>query len=281
MAIYKPSELKFFLEQLGIRPKKGLSQNFLIDGNVIRKIVATAAIEPGDIVLEIGPGPGALTQALLEAGAHVVAVEKDKILAESLNRLQTDDKRLSVYNEDIMDFPIRETLLPILNGRKAKLVANLPYHLTTPILLKLVQMQDVFSSLIVMVQQEVAERFTSSEGSKSYGSVTVYLNYHSTPHYAFIVSRNCFYPAPNVDSAIVLLNLKTPPVIDSPDLFFKMTRRAFEHRRKMLRASLKELYAPAEITQALVAIGLNPCARPEELSLNNFIALFNTLSHKA
>lgn len=274
MQIYKPSELRLFLSSLGVSPKKMFSQNFLIDGNIIRKIVDHACVQEGDVVLEIGPGPGALTEALLERGATVVAVEKDYILADALKRLQTADNRLTVFCQDILEFDIELNLLPLLKNRKAKVIANLPYHLTTPIIADLVLKKDVFSTLCVMVQDEVARRFTASPGHSEYGSFTVFLKFYSNPHYAFHVSRNCFYPIPNVESAVVLIDLKQPLMDSDHYSFFKLTRTSFEHRRKMLRSSLKSLYSADRITSALTALGLNPQARPEELSVEAFIKFF-------
>lgn len=279
MAIYKPSELIAFLSQHGIFPKKGLSQNFLIDGNIIRKIVSAAKVEKGDVVLEIGPGPGSLTQALLEAGAHVCAVEKDTVLAKALERLKAEDNELDVFCNDILQFPIEETLSKLLkSGKKAKVIANLPYHLTTPILVQLVPLRHLFSSLTVMVQEEVARRFTAEAGGADYGSFSVFLNFYTNPTYAFFVSHHCFYPEPRVDSAVVRLDLKTPPNVADVDAFFKMTRTAFEHRRKMLRGSLKSLYDSQSITEALEKLGKNAQARPEELSLDTFLDLFKILN---
>jgi 16S rRNA (adenine1518-N6/adenine1519-N6)-dimethyltransferase len=280
MAIYKPSELRLFLQELGIFPKKGLSQNFLIDGNIIRKIISKAQVAWGDLVLEIGPGPGSLTQALLEAGAHVLAVEKDAVLATALERLKIDN-RLDVFCEDILLFPLEEKLTPFIEkGQKVKVIANLPYHLTTPILAYLVPKRNLFSSLTLMVQEEVARRFTASPGTKDYSSFTLFLQFYTHPHYAFGVSRHCFYPEPNVDSAIVTLELKTPPLQEGEDSFFKLTRTAFEQRRKMLRASLKALVDPSDVTQALELMGKNPLARPEELSLADFLKLHQHLRLK-
>ncbi|WP_068467038.1 16S rRNA (adenine(1518)-N(6)/adenine(1519)-N(6))-dimethyltransferase RsmA [Candidatus Protochlamydia phocaeensis] len=277
--IYKPSELRLFLNQLGIFPKKGLSQNFLIDGNIIRKIVSASGVQPNETVLEIGPGPGSLTQALLEAGAQVVAVEKDEVLAQALERLNTPAEQLSIFCQDIMTFPFKDILPPRLKeGQRAKVIANLPYHLTTPILSTLVPHTALFSSLTVMVQEEVARRMTASPGSSDYSSLTVFLHFYSNPRYAFTVSRNCFYPAPKVDSAIVVLELKEPPLaIQEQDSFFKMTRTAFEHRRKMLRASLKPLFDSQAVSKALEAIGQDPLARPEMLSLEDFVQLYHQL----
>jgi 16S rRNA (adenine1518-N6/adenine1519-N6)-dimethyltransferase len=277
MPIYKPTELHQFLSGLGIAPKKGLSQNFLIDGNIIRKIVSAAGVKKGDTVLEIGPGPGSLSECLLDAGVHLIAVEKDLILAEALARLKNSERNLEIFCEDIMKFPIAERLSPIIAGGKAKAIANLPYHLTTPIIIYLIQQKTIFSSLVVMVQEEVARRFVAKPGTSEYSSFTLFLNFHTKPRYAFTVSKNCFYPAPSVESAVVILELREPPYVSNEIKFFEMTRRSFEHRRKMLRGSLRDLYAPAAIMQALTKIGKTPQARPEELSLEEFINLFELL----
>lgn len=280
MPIYKPSELRQFLAELNIFPKKGLSQNFLIDGNIIRKIVETANVQPGDYVLEIGPGPGSLTEALLEKGAHVIAVEKDHMLANSLERLQKHSGTLKVYCQDVMEFPIGDIFSKLLGkDKKAKVIANLPYHVTTPILAQLAPMHQIFSSLTVMVQEEVARRFTARPGTHEYGSFSVFLNFYTNPRYAFTVSQHCFYPEPKVQSAVVILELKAPPKVSDQDQFFVMTRTAFSHRRKMLRGSLRELYKPEDVEKALAAIGLTPTSRPEELSLDQFLALFETLNN--
>jgi 16S rRNA (adenine1518-N6/adenine1519-N6)-dimethyltransferase len=279
MPIYKPSELHEFLNSLGTGPKKGLSQNFLIDGNILRKIVQTAKVTPGDVVVEIGSGPGSLTEELLKNGAHVIAVEKDAVLAKALERLKTDGRQLDIYNDDILTCPLEQILTPLLSGgNKAKIIANLPYHLTTPIVVSLIKMRHLFSSLILMVQDEVARRFTAVPKTSAYSSFTVFLNFYSTPHYAFSVSKHCFYPAPKVNSAIVDIELKEPPYVSDEDAFFTLTRTSFEHRRKMLRGSLREIYSPASIEAALISIGNNPLARPEELSLNEFIKLFEILN---
>jgi 16S rRNA (adenine1518-N6/adenine1519-N6)-dimethyltransferase len=275
MPIYKPSELRLFLNQLGLFPKKGLSQNFLIDGNIIRKIVALSDVQSDDTVLEIGPGPGALTQALLETGAHVVAVEKDAVLAEALERLQNPALQLTVFCHDILTFPLEQEMPRfIMEGKKAKVIANLPYHLTTPIVTQLVPLRDIFSILIVMVQEEVARRFTAQPDTPDYSSFSIFLRFYTTPRYAFTVSRNCFYPIPKVNSAIVVLELREPPLCEEEiNTFFQLTRTAFEQRRKMLRASLKHLFPPQRVEQALEEIGQTQLARPEALSLEQFLQL--------
>lgn len=278
--MYKPTDLHNHLQELGTGPKRRLSQNFLIDGNIVRKIVETAQVTPDDVVLEIGPGPGALTQELLKTGARVIAVEKDRILASGLEKLQTDDKRLTIYSEDILTFPLQERLQPFLKpGQKIKVISNLPYHLTTPILKHLIEgdSRHLLSHLVVMVQDEVARRFTASSGSADYSSVSIFLSFYSNPHYAFKVSNQCFYPKPKVQSAVVVLDIKEPPLTENRAAFFKMTRTSFEHRRKMLRSSLSEIYLPADVMKALEKLNLKPTARPEELSLEQFLQLFKLL----
>lgn len=279
--MYKPTDLHQHLQELNTGPKKRLSQNFLIDGNIVRKIVETAKVSSEDVVLEIGPGPGALTKALMEAGAIVIAVEKDQALASGLKKLQSPDQRLTVFSEDILEFPLGLRLKPFLKPeQKIKVISNLPYHLTTPILKHLIEGndRDLFSHIVVMVQDEVARRFTASCGSPDYSSASVFLSFYTKPSYAFKVSNQCFFPTPKVQSAVVILELKEPPLKDKKDLFFKMTRTSFGHRRKMLRSSLSELYSPAKIMEALEAIGLKPTARPEELSLERFLQLFKLLN---
>lgn len=278
MPIYKPSELREFLTSLGIAPKKFLSQNFLIDGNILRKIIASAAPSPEDIVLEIGPGPGSLTELLLESGATVVAVEKDPILADALKRLNPPDNRLKIYCEDIRSFSFEESLYPLLGeGKKAQVIANLPYHLTTPILARLLPLHRYFSKLTIMVQNEMAQRMISKPHTSDYSSFTVFLNFFCQARYAFKVGCHSFYPAPKVDSAVAELILKPAPQVSNQDLFFELTRTAFKQRRKMLRSSLKDLYPAGLITHFLEEIGQNPKARPEELNLDEFIQLFEKL----
>ena len=281
MPLFRPSELINYLREQGLYAKKGLSQNFLIDGNILRKIIQAADLQPGDRVLEIGPGPGALTEQILAAGANVIAVEKDSGFAEIMpDWIRRSDpeavERLQVVNADIMDFPIDEYFSP--DGQRTKVIANLPYHLTTPIIAMLVKRPDLFSSLTVMVQDEVARRFVSKAGSKDYSSFTVFLEYYcGTVRYAFKVGRRCFFPAPKVDSAIVHLCPHVPREDVPEEAFFGMVRQAFQQRRKMLRKSLQPKYSAQATEQALESIDLVPTARPEQLSLEKWIALFQRL----
>lgn len=257
MPLTNPTELLAFLHALGVEPKKALSQNFLIDGNIVKKILKEADVQPGECILEIGSGPGALTEALVEAGAEVYAVEKDAKFAESLKRFPS----VTVFAEDILKFSFE--LLP----KRLKVVANLPYHLTAPILILLAPRHEQFSRLTVMVQEEVGRRIAAQPKTKEYGSFTVFLNFYSMPRYAFKVSRHCFYPKPKVDSAIVSLDLKKPPLTHA-DPFFSMMHALFQHRRKMVKTTLGE-----KAGIILQQLGENPQARPEELSLDIFLKL--------
>lgn len=279
MPLYRPTELIAFLRSIGVEPRRSLSQNFLIDGNVICKIVKASHIEPGDPILEIGPGPGALTEALLAKGAFVVAVEADKTLAKQLHRLQTPDKRLEVVEADALKVPI-----PTLYGKfpslatPIKLFGNLPYHITTPLLARFIEELSI-SQIIIMVQEEVARRMCAKPATSDYSSLTVFLNFYAKTRYLFRVSRRCFYPSPKVDSAVVALDLIPNNYSCDPTTFFKTTRHAFEQKRKALRNSLRDLY-PTEgaIEKALVDIALSPLARPEELSIEKWVRLFQRLS---
>lgn len=276
MPLYRPTELLAFLESIGESPKKGLSQNFLIDGNVVQNILKTADVQAKDNILEIGPGPGSLTEALLNAGATVIAIEADGKLAAALNRLQTEDNRLHVIHADALKVPLNE-LRAHFQG-PVKLISNLPYHITTPLLTRFISQNDWISSVVVMVQDEMAKRMCGSKDAPDYGSITVFLNFYAHVSYAFKVGKKCFYPAPKVDSAIVKFDLKAQPEGIDAETFFKMTRRAFEQRRKMLRSSLKELYPPERVLEALEKLEISPLARPEELSCEEFLELFRLLN---
>ncbi len=263
------SELLQFLEQIGAFPKKGLSQNFLVDQNIVRKIVELAEVKNGDSVLEIGPGPGALTEALLAAGARVLAVEKDHLFAKHLLRFQTADERLQVECADVLKFPFEQ-----LTSGRWKVVANLPYNITTPILEKLVGSASRFESFTLMMQKEVADRIQAKPSTKAFGSLTLFLQFHTRVHGAFAVAPTCFYPAPSVHSTVLRLNTRTPPAVDETQLF-ALIHRAFQQRRKMLTSSLREI--GKEVAEALVSIGVVRTARPEELSLEQWISFAKKL----
>lgn len=268
MTLSSPARLLAFLEEEGLRPKKSLSQNFLIDQNIIDKIVKTAALDPEERVLEIGPGPGALTEALLRSGARVVAVEKDEKFAERLARFP----EVEIFAGDICDFSLDR----MKGEKKAKVVANLPYHLTSTICGLLLPRIDLFSSLTLMVQEEVGRRMTAQKGTSDYSSLTIFLQFYSRPTYAFKVSRRCFFPAPKIESAVIHFEMKEKiPDVD-PALFFPFVRKGFGQRRKMLRSTLSSFAPKQKIEEALEQIGCRKESRPENLSLEEWLSLFSS-----
>lgn len=274
MSIYKPSVLKEFLRSSNIHPKKALSQNFLIDGNIVRKIIDTAQIQTGDIVLEIGPGPGALTEALLAKGAIVTAIEKDLLFAQLLHRLQNLGN-LTIQREDFLLFDLEKFLDS--KKDKIKVVANLPYHITTPILLSLFPYYDKIASLTLTVQKEYADRMVASSKTPYYSHLSLLISFFCQAKLHFIINPSCFFPKPKVRSAVVHCRLNLPALRDDVDAFFFLTRSAFQQKRKMLRSSLKFLASNKLIEQVLHNMHLPTTARPEELSLQEFISLFTQL----
>lgn len=274
MSIYKPSVLKEFLSLSHSHPKKALSQNFLIDGNIVRKIIDAAQVQMDDVVLEIGPGPGALTEALLIKGAFVTAIEKDAVFAQQLYRLQ-DLGKLKIYEEDFLLFDLEK----FLHSKKSKIkvVANLPYHITTPILLTLLPHYDKIDSLTIMVQKEYGDRMVAAAKTPHYSHLSLLVSFFCQAKLIFTINPNSFFPKPKIRSAIVHCKLNPPFLTNDVDAFFFLTRSAFQQKRKMLRSSLRSL-APSEcIEQALQTIHLSTTARPEELDLQKFLSLFKQL----
>lgn len=274
--LYRPSELHALLKQQGTKAKKRLSQNFLIDGNVIRKIIQAAKIRKGDFVIEIGPGPGALTEALLQAGAVVTAIEMDPIFANALKSFQENQTVLEVIQEDFLKFSL-EKFFNRFPNRNYKIVANLPYHITTPILSQICPLYPKVTSLTIMVQKEFADRMVARVSTADYSSLTVFLEFYGTVSHRFDVSRRCFYPSPKVDSSVVHYELKPTDPKVKPDDFFQLTRSAFQQRRKMLRSSLKHLFGSNQIESTLLLLAKQATTRPEELSLKEWLDFFSIL----
>lgn len=260
----RPARLRQLLGELGIKPKKSLSQNFLIDSNIVRKVVDSAEIETGETVIEIGPGPGALTEELIGRGAHVIAIEKDRALAAALSGCE-------VHCADFLDFPLDQ--LP----DQFKVVSSLPYQVTTPILTRLAPLWQRIPLQVMIMQDEVARRITAAPGSKLFGSITLFLQFYAELAYLFPIKRTCFYPVPGVDSAVVRLRSHKPPLEQGAPLH-DMVRLAFAQRRKMMRKTLGSKYGSERVEIALEQIGAPPTARPEELSLDQFVELWTLLS---
>ena len=254
----KKVELVSFLNQIGASPRKSLSQNFLIDQNIIDKVIQLAEIVPGDTVLEIGSGPGAITSQVLDKGAHVIAVEKDKLFAKHL----PSHPNLRVYCEDILQFPFK-TLPPL-----QKIVSNIPFHITAPILEKICAHSDLFQSFTLIIQKEVAEKINAKPKTKQFGSLNLLLQFYWNVKGSFPVAGSCFYPAPKVESTAIRFDPKPRPPIE-PAHFFSIVEKAFGQRRKMIASSLKSLNI--DIGKLLESCNLSPKARPQELSLVDWV----------
>jgi 16S rRNA (adenine1518-N6/adenine1519-N6)-dimethyltransferase len=268
-------EIRAIADELELHPRKSLGQNFVIDSNVCQKIARLARVEIGDKVVEIGPGIGSLTLALLERGATVVAIEVDPRLAKKLPNTLTNHggEKFKVLTDDALTVKS----LPI---SASKLVANLPYNISVPVLLHFLESFPEIRSGIVMVQSEVAERLAAKPGNKDYGAPSAKAAWWARVELSDSVSRKVFWPVPNVDSSLVAFHRVEP--IDRDETLRKRTFRiidlAFGKRRKMLRASLSELFGNSKTTEAaLESIGIDPTLRGESLSISDFFAIARLL----
>jgi len=265
------------IARYGLFTKKKLGQHFLVDNHVLGKIISASEIGADDIVLEIGPGIGGLTQALAARAAHVLAVELDKQLVPVLREL-FDDKPVTVVQGDILRLNLSELLAPFENKR-VKVVANLPYYITTPAIFALFESGLPFSSITVMVQKEVAKRMAASPGTKDFGSLTLAVQYHADAEIVANVPVNCFMPRPAVDSAVIKLTLLPHPRVDcDKELLFKIIHAAFGKRRKTLLNALgsAELFKNLDKTalaELLTKCGVNPQIRGETLDIFQYAAL--------
>lgn len=275
------------MEKYGIHTKKGFGQNFLTDLNVLKNIVSAAEITRDDNVIEIGPGIGALTEQLAQAAGEVLALEIDQDLISVLAEVLAPYDNVTVLNQDVLQANLPELIKQQFTdpSRPIKVVANLPYYITSPILMNLLAAPVDWAAICVMMQKEVAQRLTAQPGTKQYGALTLAIEYQMTAEIAFNVSRRVFVPAPNVDSAIVVLKPRTTPLPVQPfnkQKLFGFIRGCFAHRRKSLwnnlQATIGKQPAVKEKMQAiLTALAISPQTRPERLTLEQFIELANAL----
>ncbi|MFF8385110.1 16S rRNA (adenine(1518)-N(6)/adenine(1519)-N(6))-dimethyltransferase RsmA [Streptomyces kanasensis] len=270
-ALLGPADIRELAAALGVRPTKQRGQNFVIDANTVRRIVRTAEVRPDDVVVEVGPGLGSLTLALLEAADRVVAVEIDDTLAAALPatvtaRMPERAPRFSLVHSDAMDV----TELP--GPPPTALVANLPYNVAVPVLLHMLDRFPTIERTLVMVQAEVADRLAAGPGNKVYGVPSVKANWYADVKRAGSIGRNVFWPAPNVDSGLVSLVRRDPPRTTATKReVFAVVDAAFAQRRKTLRAALAGWAgSPAAAEAALVAAGVSPQARGESLTVEEF-----------
>ncbi|WP_051433097.1 16S rRNA (adenine(1518)-N(6)/adenine(1519)-N(6))-dimethyltransferase RsmA [Promicromonospora kroppenstedtii] len=275
-ALLGPAEIRDLAGRLGVRPTKTLGQNFLHDGGTVRKIVRTAGLRPGERVVEVGPGLGSLTLGLVEAGASVVAIEIDPVLAGQIAdtvRTRFPDSDFEVVLSDALDV----TALP--GEAPTALVANLPYNVAVPVLLTMLQRFDSLERVLVMVQAEVADRIAAVPGNKIYGIPSVKAAWYASARRAGTIGRNVFWPAPNVDSALVYLERRDPPsTTASREQVFAVVDAAFAQRRKTLRAALSGVFGSGAAAEAaLRAADVDPGARGETLVVEQFARIAEQL----
>ena len=285
MRIADYSVTKAVLERHGFTFKKSFGQNFLTDTNILQKIVDTAEVDDQVNVIEIGPGIGALTEFLAERAAEVMAFEIDHRLVPILADTLRDFDNVTVVNEDILKVDLAQHIQNFKNpDLPIKVVANLPYYITTPILMHLIESGIPFSEFVVMMQKEVADRISAKPNTKAYGSLSIAVQYYMTAKVAFIVPRTVFVPAPNVDSAILKMVRRPEPAaaVEDESFFFKVSKASFTHRRKTLWNNLTGYFGKTEeikdkLTKALNQAGLSPSVRGEALGLEEFASLADAL----
>jgi 16S rRNA (adenine1518-N6/adenine1519-N6)-dimethyltransferase len=260
----------------GFRPSKALGQNFVVDPNTIRRIVRLAEISADDRVLEVGAGVGALTVALAEQAASVTAIEIDRHLLPALEEVVRGLPNVEVVAGDAMEMDLG----PLLGGLEHRLVANLPYNIATPLLAGMLSDRPEIRDFVVMVQREVGERLIAPPGSKAYGAVSVLIAYHCTARLLGRIPPTVFWPAPTVESVLIRLSRRPPPVAVEPASLMRVVHAAFGQRRKTVRNSLASVLglAPEEVERAVAAAGLDPGARAETFGLEEFARLTEALS---
>lgn len=278
-----PANTIAVLQKYNFNFQKKFGQNFLIDTGVLEKIIREADITSNDCVLEIGPGIGTMTQYLCENARQVIAVEIDKTLIPILGDTLSAYDNVQVINEDILKVDINEICEKYNDGRPIKVVANLPYYITTPIIMGLFESHVPLDSITIMVQKEVADRMQCGPGTKDYGALSLAVQYYSDPEIVANVPPNCFMPRPNVGSAVIKLKRFSEPPVDVNDekYMFKLIRASFNQRRKTMVNGLMSGglgLTKEQIAEALEKMGLSPTIRGEALTLAQFAELANLLN---
>lgn len=268
----------------GFKFTKSLGQNFLIDDNIVDKIVAGAGIGPEDKIIEVGPGIGTLTREMASRAQNLMAVEIDKNLIPILEDTLGDYDNVKIVNEDIIKADIRGLIDENLGGGPVKLVANLPYYITTPIIMRFLEENINVTDIVVMVQKEVAERMNAQPGGKDFGALSVAVQYYCDTEIVAKVPRHLFVPQPNVDSIVIALRIRPERKykVDDEDLYFKVVKAAFGQRRKTLLNSIYSMgnLAKDQVKEALEEAGIDPKRRGETLSLDEFAILSNVIGNK-
>ena len=273
------------LEKNGLYTKKKFGQNFLIDQNILTSIVTKAEINKGVNVIEIGPGIGSLTEHLLENANHVISYEIDNSLIPILTKQFSAYDNFTLINKDVLEADIAADIRKHFDPNlPVYVVANLPYYITTPIIMHLLENVPEVSRYAVMVQLEVANRIVANKGGKDYNNLTISINYRAKTYKAINVSRNVFMPKPNVDSAVVIFDIykERPYKVNNEEFFFSLIRKAFANRRKTLVNNLNQGYnlSKEEITNLLIGLNFDPNVRSEALSIEQFVILSDELEKK-
>lgn len=271
--ISNPAVTKAIVNKYEFAFQKRFGQNFLIDGHVINKIVDGSELTSEDIAVEIGPGIGSLTQYLCETCHQVIAIEIDKVLIPILEDTLRDYDNLTIINEDVLKVDMDQLLAPYA-GKAIKIVANLPYYITTPIIMNILENRVPIESITIMIQKEVADRINAEPGNKNYGALSLAVQYYAKTQLVANVPPNCFMPRPNVGSAVIRLIRHVEPVVHVKDdqKMFKIIRAAFNQRRKTMSNTLKHhLNIDKEVTSTVLeGFGINPSIRGEALSLAQY-----------
>ncbi|MNI26389.1 Ribosomal RNA small subunit methyltransferase A [compost metagenome] len=280
-----PSRTKEIIKRHGLVLKKSLGQNFLIDQNILHKIISAAELNKDKGALEIGPGIGALTQQLAKEAGKVVAVEIDQRLIPILAETLEPYPHASVVHGDVLKLDLQSLFEEHFSGVSGvSVVANLPYYITTPIIMKLLEQKLPLENIVVMIQKEVAERMAAKPGTKDYGSLSIAVQYYCQPELVTIVPRTVFVPQPNVDSAVIRLRLRqTPPVqVDDEDFFFEVVQACFVQRRKTIYNNLLAKFftkeTKPELEALLLGCGIDPIRRGETLSMDEYARLTAALN---
>jgi 16S rRNA (adenine1518-N6/adenine1519-N6)-dimethyltransferase len=278
--LYSPSQVREVLDRHGFTFSKGLGQNFLIDGNIVRKIVSSAGITRDDYVLEIGPGMGTLTEELALNAKKVIAIEIDERLRPVLAETLEPYDNVEVVYGDVLKLPLREIIEDKCQGQPVKVVANLPYYVTTPIIGRLIEEELPFISISVMVQKEVADRMVARPHTKDYGSLTLFVGFYTEPQIMMKVPKTVFMPQPKIDSSVIRLNVRKELPDTNRDSYFKLVRAAFSKRRKNLINALSTYGLEAdkeELREALKRAGIEETVRGEDLEMDDYIRLAREL----
>lgn len=281
--LYSPKVIKDILDRYGFKFSKSLGQNFLIDGNIIKRIVEIAGLDEKSGVLEIGPGFGTLTQLLCKKANKVIAIEVDKSLIE-VHKGTLDYPNLKIIYDDFLKVDVNKLIEEEFKGLDVKIVANLPYYITTPIIMKILEEKYKVSKIVVMVQKEMAQRLNSKPGTKNYGAITLAVQYRADTNIAMIVPNSVFMPKPKVDSAVIEFKILPKPRIDVCDekMLFKVIKASFAQRRKTILNGLSNSlnFSKDIINESLVSAGMNPGIRGEKLTLDEFGRISDEISKR-